>query len=156
MYCAARARAALRIVRDCGGTSFRHTPALDFGAGKTVRGAGQGGIMRHRILRGGALSLITASFVLPLLGTTAQAQDVRHGRALVAEFCARCHAIGKTGESRHVSAPPFRTLGRNFDLDQFPRLLERGISSGHPDMPEFKFSHDDARDVRAYLFTIQR
>ena len=51
---------------------------------------------------------------------------------------------------------PFRTLGRSFDLDQFPRLLERGISSGHPDMPEFKFSDDDARAVRAYLRTIQQ
>ena len=78
------------------------------------------------------------------------------GRALLKEFCASCHAIGKTDRSRHAGAPPFRTLGRSFDLDEFPRLLERGISSDHPDMPEFKFSEDDANAVRAYLRTIQQ
>lgn len=85
----------------------------------------------------------------------AQAQDpIRHGRALLQEFCTPCHAIGRTGVSR--GAPPFRTLGRNFDLDQFPRLLERGISSTHPDMPEVKFSEDDAHAAAAYLRSIQR
>jgi cytochrome c len=94
---------------------------------------------------------------LTAAGPTAQAQDpVLHGRALVAEFCGRCHAIRSVGKSRHPSAPPFRTLGRNFDLDQFPRLLERGISAGHPDMPEIKFSIDDANAVVAYLRTIQQ
>jgi mono/diheme cytochrome c family protein len=87
----------------------------------------------------------------------AQAQDpAARGRILVREFCSACHAIGKSGNSRHKSAPPFRTLGRSFDLDQFPRQLERGISGGHPDMPEFKFSSDDARAVRDYLRTIQQ
>ena len=94
---------------------------------------------------------------LVILGSAAQAQDPsRHGRAILQEFCARCHAIGKTGNSPDRSALPFRTLGRSFDLDQFPRLLERGISSDHPDMPEFKFNEDDARAVRAYLRTIQQ
>jgi len=51
---------------------------------------------------------------------------------------------------------PFRTLGRTFDLDAFPAMLERGISSTHPDMPVFKFSQDDAHDVVVYLRSIQR
>jgi hypothetical protein len=58
--------------------------------------------------------------------------------------------------SPHVGAPPFRTFSRSFDLDQFAQHLERGISSNHPDMPEFKFSEQDARDVSAYLRRIQR
>ena len=58
----------------------------------------------------------------------AHAQDpTSRGRALVREFCSPCHAIGKSGNSPHRSAPPFRTLGQSFDLDQFPRRLERGI-----------------------------
>jgi cytochrome c len=90
-------------------------------------------------------------------GSTAYAQDpALHGRALLAEFCGKCHAIRSVGKSRHPDAPPFRTLGRSFDLDQFPRLLERGISAGHPDMPEIKFSVDDANAVAAYLRTIQQ
>lgn len=103
------------------------------------------------------MRLMLSVLVLLMSAANAPAQDpVRHGRAVVREFCARCHAIGRTGKSPHESAPPFRTLGRSFDLDQFPRLLERGISSGHPDMPEFKLSEQDARDVRAYLRTIQQ
>jgi cytochrome c len=102
------------------------------------------------------LTIISLLAVLFAASSAAQAQDpVGHGQALVAEFCGRCHAIGTKGKSRHPDAPPFRTLGRTVDLDELPRTLERGISSGHPDMPEFKFSHDDALAVRAYLRVIQ-
>jgi cytochrome c len=97
------------------------------------------------------------SAVLAAAGPSARAQDpASHGQALVAEFCGSCHAAGIKGKSRHPEAPPFRTLGRTVDLDEFPRVLERGISGGHPDMPEFKFSHDDALAVRAYLRVIQQ
>jgi mono/diheme cytochrome c family protein len=100
---------------------------------------------------------IAALLAFMLLSSAAHAAEpIQHGRALLQEYCARCHSIGKTGNSRDADAPPLRTLGRSFDLDQFPRLLERGISSDHPDMPEFKFSEDDARAVSAYLRTIQQ
>ncbi|HVZ52326.1 MAG TPA: cytochrome c [Pseudolabrys sp.] len=103
------------------------------------------------------MRLMLSLLLLLTVAARAEAQEpARHGRALVQEFCARCHAIGVTGKSPHVGAPPFRTLGRSFDLDELPRRLERGISSGHPDMPEFKFSDQDARDVAAYLRAIQR
>jgi mono/diheme cytochrome c family protein len=97
------------------------------------------------------------SLIIVLAAGSAQAQDpVARGHALVGEFCGRSHAIGVKGKSRHADAPPFRNLGRSIDLDEFPRTLERGISGGHPDMPEFKFSHDDALAVRAYLRVIQQ
>ena len=103
------------------------------------------------------MPLIAWSLALLILGSSAQAQDPsRRGRALLKEYCASCHAIGRTGKSPHSDAVPFRILGRSFDLDQFPRQLERGISAGHPDMPEFKFSEDDARAASAYLRTIQQ
>jgi mono/diheme cytochrome c family protein len=99
------------------------------------------------------VSLLALSWFVP----AAHAQDpARRGRALLKEFCADCHAIGKTGKSPDRGALPFRELGRSFDLDQFPRLLERGISSGHPSMPEFKFNEDDARAASAYLRSIQQ
>lgn len=109
--------------------------------------------MKHLPLT--TLPLILGLLALVSMSNAAQAQDpIRRGRALLQEFCVPCHAIGRTGVSR--GAPPFRTLGRNFDLDQFPRLLERGISSTHPNMPEFKFSEDDAHAAAAYLRSIQR
>jgi cytochrome c len=110
--------------------------------------------------------IISLKFLLPVCSSIAvltagdpvQAQDdpISQGRSLVAEFCARCHAIGITGESPHPWAPPFRTLGRIVDLNEFPRALERGITSIHPDMPAIKFSQEEARAVRAYLWAIQQ
>jgi len=103
------------------------------------------------------MRFVAPLFALALLMSAARAQDpVVQGRALVGEYCARCHAIGTSDKSPHEDAPPFRTLGKSFDLDEFPRRLQRGISSGHPDMPEFKFTEDDARAVRDYLRTIQQ
>ena len=85
----------------------------------------------------------------------AQPQDpLRHGRALLQEFCGDCHAVGRTDIKRN--APPFRTLGREIDLDRFESKLERGISSTHPAMPQVKFTPADAHDAAAYLRSIQK
>ena len=100
------------------------------------------------------IPIFAALLSLPI-GSAAAQEPSQSGRALLDEFCARCHAVGKTGNSPHPSAPPFRNLGRSFDLDQFPRQLQRGLSSGHPDMPEFKFSEEDARAVAVYLRSVQ-
>lgn len=103
------------------------------------------------------LPLTASLLALLILSSAAQAQDpARHGRALLKEYCASCHAIGRNGKSPVRGAPPLRVLGRSFDLDEFPRLLRRGISSSHPAMPEFKFSEDDARAATAYLRSIQQ
>ncbi len=102
------------------------------------------------------LRILVPLIALALAGA-AQAQDpARRGRAILKEFCANCHAIGKTDKSRQEGALPFRQLSRSYDLDKFPRRLERGISSGHPAMPEFKFKRRDARAVSAYLRSIQK
>ena len=90
------------------------------------------------------------------LPAAALAQDPSAtGRALLQDSCASCHAIGKTGDSPHKGAPPFRTLARSYDLDQFPRQLQRGLVSGHPDMPDVKFNEEDARAAGVYLRSIQ-
>ncbi len=107
--------------------------------------------------RTGILPLIAPLLALSILGSAARAQDpALRGRELLKEFCASCHAIGKTGKSRMPGALPFRMLGRSFELDQFAQDLRRGILSGHPGMPDFKFNDDDARAAAAYLRTIQQ
>ena len=79
----------------------------------------------------------------------------RDGLALAERMCAPCHAIGKTGTSAHIGAPAFRQLDRRVDLDGFTRQLREGLISGHPDMPTFRFSREDARALTAYLRSIQ-
>jgi len=66
-------------------------------------------------------------------------------------MCASCHTIEKSGASPHPAAPPFRTIGRRFDIDDLYEKLREGLSSGHRDMPTFRFTREDARAVRAYL-----
>jgi mono/diheme cytochrome c family protein len=79
----------------------------------------------------------------------------QRGRALAEDMCAPCHAIGKSGESRHIGAPPFRRLDRRLDLDSFMDRLREGLMAGHPDMPTFRFSREDARAFVLYLRSIQ-
>ena len=91
-----------------------------------------------------------------LLNAAAQAQEpAQRGRELLADNCARCHAIDKTGDSPRQGAPAFRTLSRSFEMDGFAAKLQGGLMSGHPDMPEFKFNEEDARAVTTYLRSIQ-
>lgn len=79
----------------------------------------------------------------------------QHGRALAERMCAQCHAIGASGSSPHRAAPAFRTLNRRVDLDSFAARLRDGLISGHPDMPMFRFTREDARALTAYLRSIQ-
>jgi cytochrome c len=100
------------------------------------------------------------AFLLPGL-SAAVAQErkfsplERQGRLLAERMCARCHAIGISGSSPHSPAPPFRTLENRVDLDTFTTRLRGGLISGHPDMPMFRFTRDDARALTAYLRAIQ-
>ena len=41
------------------------------------------------------------------------------------------------------------------DLDDFTHRLREGLTSGHPDMPTFRFTREDARALTAYLRSIQ-
>jgi len=77
------------------------------------------------------------------------------GRALAERMCSQCHAIGKSGQSPHVGAPAFRALDRRVDLDSFMERLREGLMVGHPDMPTFRFTREDARAFLLYLRSIQ-
>jgi cytochrome c len=79
----------------------------------------------------------------------------QRGLALAERMCSQCHAISRRGESPHAGAPPFRALDRRLDLDSFIERLREGLMSGHPDMPTFRFSREDARAFVLYLRSIQ-
>ena len=79
----------------------------------------------------------------------------QRGRALAEDLCAPCHAIGTSGQSPHIGAPPFRQLHRRLDLDVFMDRLREGLMVGHPDMPTFRFTREDARAFVMYLRSVQ-
>jgi mono/diheme cytochrome c family protein len=79
----------------------------------------------------------------------------KRGELLLAKNCSRCHAIGRTGASRHSGAPPFRTLSTRYPIEALAETLAEGISVGSPDMPEFVFEPDEIAAILAYLKSIQ-
>lgn len=104
-----------------------------------------------------AVALLASTFVgLCGLQAIAAEKDLSNkGEEIVRENCARCHAIGTTGESAVAEAPPFRTLSENYPVESLAESLAEGIVSGHPDMPIFVFKPHDVDAIIVYLESIQ-
>ncbi|MBY0563924.1 MAG: cytochrome c [Hyphomonadaceae bacterium] len=108
---------------------------------------------------------LLASFLLPLAlfacaqttttSTLERTGDAAEGRRLAEINCARCHAIGTGGESRHPMAPPFRTLSRNYPVNALEEAFAEGILVGHPAMPEFRLEPAQIDDLLAYIESVQ-
>jgi mono/diheme cytochrome c family protein len=81
---------------------------------------------------------------------------VDHGKALVEVNCARCHATGKTDKSSHPDALAFRTLSKRYPITDLEEALAEGISTGHPDMPEWVASPDQIEAIIAYISSLQQ
>jgi cytochrome c len=77
--------------------------------------------------------------------------EIAHGKALVESNCGGCHEVGKTGSSPHPDAPPFRTLSQHYPLEALAEALAEGISTGHPDMPEFIATPEQISAIIAYI-----
>ena len=84
------------------------------------------------------------------------AEDVEEGRKLVEANCSRCHAVGKADASPHEAAPPFRKLSERFPMDALEEAFADGrIYSGHPDMPEFIATPEQADAIISYIASLQ-
>jgi mono/diheme cytochrome c family protein len=108
------------------------------------------------IARSGSLTaLVLAALCLALPAQAAEKSLIDKGEVLVRENCSRCHAVGKEGDSPHKEAPPFRTLSKNYPIEDLAESLAEGIVSGHPDMPIFVFTPHDVEAVIQYMESIQ-
>ena len=89
--------------------------------------------------------------------TSAQEADPlrARGRRIAIEHCSACHAVGQTGSSPRREAPAFRSLSERLELDELEDRMRGGLSSDHPAMPTFRFTRQQARELVAYLRSIQ-
>ena len=110
--------------------------------------------MRRQILHC-LVTMMAMSVIAPVL---AQGTGTPAGRGefLLTTHCARCHAVGRTGASPHPEAPPFRMLSRKYKIEGLAEALAEGLSTGHPDMPEFVFPSEDVGAIIDYLQSIQQ
>jgi cytochrome c len=111
--------------------------------------------MRGAVLYWLFVCLVTVGIIQPVFGEEAGTPAAR-GESLLMTNCSRCHAVGRTGASPHPAAPPFRTLSRRFKIEGLAEALAEGLSTGHPDMPEFVFDPEEVGAIIDYLQSIQQ
>ncbi|WP_363215773.1 hypothetical protein [Mesorhizobium sp.] len=58
--------------------------------------------------------------------------------------------------SSHPDAPELRKLSQRYRLTDLEEALAEGISTGHPDMPEWVASPDQIEAIIAYIGSLQR
>jgi cytochrome c len=105
--------------------------------------------MRRMLL---SCAMVTGALVCFSSASSAQmAEQAQAGHEIAERFCARCHAIGKEGNSPHESAPPFRLIVAKGNVENLEEALGEGIIVGHPDMPQFQFSPQSVGALVAYL-----
>jgi mono/diheme cytochrome c family protein len=107
-------------------------------------------------LRPGLVALMLGTLLITGLAVDAPAAEPKdQGKALLTRMCGNCHAVGPTGDSPHRGAPPFRTIGTIYDITELTERMAEQLISIHPDMPDFRFTEQQAKAIRAYLYSIQ-
>jgi len=105
-----------------------------------------------------ATSLLLATALAGLTAATVVSADelalTTHGKALLTQQCARCHAMERVGASPLAEAPPFRDIHRKYPVDQLAEAFAEGLVTGHPAMPEFIFTPEEIDSILAYLGTL--
>ena len=101
-------------------------------------------------------TLVTLSLLAMLVSSICHAETPQQrGEAIANGLCSGCHAIGRTGNSLHPSAPRFRSLDNQMDLSKLAQRIREGLLTGHEDMPMFRFDRNDADAMAAYIRSIQ-
>jgi cytochrome c len=78
------------------------------------------------------------------------------GRELAGLNCAGCHNIEVTGDSPFEAAPPFRTIPSKYDPSQLEEAFVEGIVVGHPSMPEWEMTAEQAAALSAFIASLAK
>jgi cytochrome c len=96
-------------------------------------------------------AVTTAAAAPPALET-----HIELGRALAADHCSSCHAVGPTGPSPNRRAPPFRVLSGQYVELTLHRKLTEIAETGHYDMPPIPVHSDEVSAIVAYINSLDR
>jgi cytochrome c len=95
-------------------------------------------------------ALVGAVVALGLAGTAWAAPSPDAGRLVAQRECGSCHAVGSGGASPFADAPPFPSLRRRYNAEQFAALLPRRLEEAHPRMPRLRLDPDEEANLTAY------
>ncbi|MGI9350873.1 MAG: cytochrome c [Rhizobiaceae bacterium] len=90
-----------------------------------------------------------------LAQTQAELSELLHGEGLANENCAKCHAIGLTGESPNSGAIPFRKLSSIRSITLIGWELMNEDWGKHRKMPQFEITADQVRDILKWIKWVQ-
>ena len=102
-----------------------------------------------------AALLLLCGLVVAACVSSSTATQLDRGRLLVEENCSSCHAVGDNDASPAPEAPPFRRLSEGYRVSTLEEALTKGMSTGHPPMPEFQFAPEDVKSIVTYLQSVQ-
>jgi mono/diheme cytochrome c family protein len=97
------------------------------------------------------ISALMSATLLLISSADATTRAEHRGFVFAKSHCARCHAIGRTGQSRLKQAPPFRTLHNRYPIETLAEAFAEGIYTGHSKMPAFELDPDEINDLLSYL-----
>jgi cytochrome c len=101
------------------------------------------------------LSVPVISSFLAVISASADEQSVRRGKAIAQAKCSYCHSIDRVSRSRRAAAPPFRTLHKQYPVETLEDALAEGMSTGHPQMPEFRLDPHQVGDFISFLKSLE-
>jgi cytochrome c len=107
--------------------------------------------MRKEII----LLTLTAWLVAPG-AALANSATIKLGRELAQLNCAKCHNIEKSGTSPFEAAPPFRTIPQKYDPSELEEAFVEGIVVGHPAMPEWEMTSEQATALAAFITSLAK
>ena len=84
-----------------------------------------------------------------------EGEAAARGRALAFCSCASCHAIGRSGASPLLAAPPFRDVVRRRSIESLANSFSEGLVTDHGPMPAYTFRAGEIDDLTAYLERLQ-
>ncbi|MEZ5954182.1 MAG: cytochrome c [Hyphomonas sp.] len=114
-------------------------------------------LLSSAVLGIGALLMSACHSVSPEDAAAKEAalNEIAVGQMIAEANCSRCHAVGRSGDSPHEEAKPFRKFSENYPIRDLEEPLAEGIVVGHPDMPVFTMSPAEIDALLSYIESIQ-
>jgi cytochrome c len=97
-------------------------------------------------------TFVLAAVLAGVQSAGAQPADAAaRGELLARRNCSQCHAIGRAEASPNLEAPPFRDTASRFTGRDLEAGVLGALLTGHPQMPQFRFTPNEIRDLLAHI-----